>query len=402
MSSTIDPFDPAVLADPFPHLDAMREHGDGIQVFEQMGAYALLRYDDVESAYKDPTRFSSQLFWASPAAQHDEDDPDQVRFVESASRNILFQDPPEHTRLRGLVRHAFTPRAVTSMRGRVESMVEELVAVLPVGVEFDFMDAFAEALPVMAVAEMLGVPIPDRHRFRRWSGAAASTLEPGLPADARAAAVAQVAELSTYLEGLVDERRGSPGDDLLSALILAEEEGERLSGDELGAMVVMLLVAGNETTTNLLGNGLALLLDHPDQRAWLAARPEAVPAAIEEMLRFSPPLLFNGRVTAAAVKAGERMIPEASLVMLGIAAANRDPRRFSNAGSFDVSRPAPKHLSFGHGIHFCVGSALARLEASIAFPALLEVDRLRAGEGEREVKLDLLSRGYRRLPVVLG
>ena len=393
-------------ADPH-HVHALyaelRDADEGVHLVEGANFWMALRYDDVAEIYRQREIYSSDVFWKAPVSVHDADDPIHQHFIATARRLIIFQDAPDHTRLRGLVRHAFTPKAVKSMTAAVERVSDELIAGLQTGAEIEFMTDFAEVLPVWAIAEMLGVPIADRAQFRTLSYAFASTLDPACQGEARDAAIRGAVELIEYLEALIDDRRSALGEDIISLLVQAEEDGDRLTADELAAMVAMLLVAGNETTTHLLANGLALLFDNPEQFARLRAQPELIDSALEEMLRYEPPLRWNARVATRDVELGGQSIEAGQMVWVCIAAANRDPRHFDAAESFDIARQENRHLAFGSGMHYGIGAPLARLEGRIAMPRLLErFPGIARGEEDATYRPDFIARGFDRFPVRLG
>ncbi|MGK5558089.1 cytochrome P450 family protein [Actinomadura kijaniata] len=280
--------------------------------------------------------------------------------------NMLAADPPDHTRLRRLVNKAFTVRAVEAMRPRLEEVTERLLDGLSGEAEADLVAAFAEPLPITVICELLGVPFSDRSGFREWTATLLSTA----PQADRAHAARSMAG---YLTALVQDKRAHPADDMLSALVRARDEDDRLSEPELTSMAFLLLVAGHETTVNLIANGTLALLRAPDQFELLRATPSLVPSAVEEFLRYDGPVnLATLRYTAEPLTIGDVEIPPDTFVHVALPAANRDPARFPDPDRLDVTRDAGGHLAFGHGIHFCVGARLARLEAEIAFRRLLD------------------------------
>ncbi|MEU9743855.1 cytochrome P450 [Micromonospora chersina] len=327
--------------------------------------------------------------------------------VASISRSMLRTNPPDHSRMRRLAAGAFTPRRIAAMRDVVEAQADELVdgmvARARAGEPVDFMAEFAYPLPVAVICALLGVPAADRPLFRRWATDLTGVLEPEISPDELALADRGATELRDYFTDLVAARRRAPADDLTTALVQAHDGvGDRLSGDELLANLVVLLVAGFETTTNLLGNGLVVLLDHPAEAATLRERPEFAPGYVEELLRYDSPVQLTSRMSTAPTRYGGVDLPAGSWLIVLLGAANRDPGRYPEADRFDPWRPAVHPLSFGAGPHYCLGAGLARLEAQVAFPLLLR--RLPglalAGPGERRVRLTL--RGYATLPVTVG
>ncbi|WP_175409700.1 cytochrome P450 [Streptomyces sp. TRM64462] len=314
--------------------------------------------------------------------------------------NLLVVDPPDHTRLRKLVAREFTARRVEALRPRVQAIVDELLdAMAPAG-HADLVDALAFPLPITVICELLGVPTADRDRFRAWS----DEIVAPTGADAERAAVYG---LAAYLDELIEDKRcAGPADDLLSALLRTRaEDGDRLSAPELRALAYLLLIAGHETTVNLISNGVRALLTHPDQLAALRADFGLLDGAVEEMLRYDGPVeTATYRFTREPVAVGDTLIPAGRAVLVGLDAGDRDPGRYPDPDRFDIRRDTAGHLAFGHGIHYCLGAPLARLEARIALRALLErFPRLALDHDPSSEPLDwlpgLLMRGVRRLPV---
>jgi cytochrome P450 len=311
---------------------------------------------------------------------------------------MLGSDPPDHTRLRTLVSHAFTPRRITALEPRIRQIAEDLLDEVAPDGAFDLMPAFAEPLPVTIIAEMLGIPVADRKEFKRWSDAIVSfgggTRGEG---DGRSA----MEELTAYLRHQLDLRRSRPTDDLIGALMVAEEAGDRLSPEEALATCVLLLIAGNETTTNLIGNAVVALDEHELLPA-VAADPGLIPGAVEETLRHQPPVLSIVRNTVREVTLGGATIPAGAFVFVVLAAANRDPAVFPEPERFDITRSPNRNIAFGHGIHFCLGAPLARLEARAGLEVLLRrcPNLRRADSGPVERLPQMILYGPKRLPVV--
>ncbi|GAB2986725.1 cytochrome P450 [Amycolatopsis acidiphila] len=310
--------------------------------------------------------------------------------------HMLNSDPPDHTRLRKLVTKAFTARAVARLRPRIEEIADALLDVVPAGETVDLLDGFAFPLPIIVICELLGVPAADRDQFRQWSRPLVA-----------AASLAELAEstggLSAYLRKLIAEKRAAPTQDVLSDLVHVSDDGDRLSPDELLNMAVLLLVAGFETTVNLIGNSVLALLRNPGQLKALRADPSLVPGAVEEFLRYEGPVHFaTMRYTAEPVEAGGVEIPAGEFVLISLLAANRDPEKFPDPDRLDVTRPAAGHVAFGHGIHYCLGAPLARLEGAIALGRLLdrfgEIE-LAAEPADLRWRGSVLVHGLHRLPV---
>jgi hypothetical protein len=285
---------------------------------------------------------------------------------------MLFVDPPDHTRLRMLVSKAFTPRAIEALRPRITDVVHKLLDNVEPAHQMDLVRDLAYPLPVVVIAELLGIPAEDRGLFKQWSDALALTLEPFVPMDMRGPVQRANDALRAYLLPVFAQRRRDPRDDLISALMEAEEAGDRLTEEEAFSACRLLLVAGHETTTNLVGNGLLALLRHRDQLQLLLEHRALIPAAVEELLRFDSPVQLTVRIaTQPQELGGKRIAPGDQLIAL-LGAANRDPEQFPDPDRLMITREEKRHLAFGHGIHFCLGAPLARLEMQVALSALLE------------------------------
>jgi cytochrome P450 len=396
MASTgvvFNPFDPAVMADPYPYYRRMRER-DPVHWNGSVKTWFLTRHADVSELLRDD-RFSADR---TRSERYVPPPPGRDR----PGRSMLVVDPPDHTRLRNLVSKAFTPRTVARLRSRIESISADLLDRLDGWTEADLVAELAYPLPVIVIAEMLGVPARDRMRFQEWSATLVRGLDPFVD-DATQEMVLDARDaLAGYLRGVVAERRREPADDLITGMIAAREHGDFLSEGELVAMCNLLLVAGHETTVNLIAGGTLALLRNPGQLDRLRRRPELAVTAVEELLRWVPPVQWTGRVAAAAVEIGGRRVMPGQSVVGILGAANRDPEVFPEPDRLDVGREPNPHLAFGRGIHFCLGAPLARLEAQVALPMLLEryPDLHLAGEPEPRPTWNL--RGLARLPVALG
>jgi cytochrome P450 len=354
MSGPIGLEDPGFYAgDPDPVLAQIR----GEPYSEGPGLTVLTRHSDVAALGRDPARFRSSAGVLLA---------DRNREV-AAADSILYLDPPAHTAHRQLVSRAFTPRTVAALEPFIRSLARELLGAMTPDQEVDLVDGLAAPLPILVMAELLGIPAGDRVDFRRWSDAvmaAASRLT-----DEN---MAQAAELFVYFDAQLSEREVSPRPDLLSALVAAEVNGAHLGRQEQLGFCMTLLVAGNETTRALISGGVLALADHPDQRAALAGRPDLIPAAVEEMLRWVTPIMAMGRTAGDGAEVAGRPVPVGEFLLLSYAAANRDPSVFGpDADCFRSDRSPNPHLAFGSGTHFCLGAGLARLEARIVFQELL-------------------------------
>ena len=350
-----DPTSAEVRTDPYATYRRLRST-DPVHRMRLIDAWALTRYRDVEAVLRDHRRFGNA---------------DRI-FVETIPLSLLDIDPPAHTRLRLLVSKAFTPRAVARLSARVQEITAELLERVAGQDRFDLIAALGYPLPVTMIAEMLGVRAGDQDRFEEWSNVLALSVDPILGGD-QVEHINQAADDAyAYFETIIEERRRAPQEDLVSALLDAEEEGDRLSHEEMLAVMLLILVAGNETTRNLIGNGMLALLRNPDQLRRLRDHPDLLDAAVDEMLRYDSPVQINGRYVREDVEIGGKRIRAGQRVLTMIGAANRDPEIFDDPETMDICRRQKGHLSFGRGIHYCLGAALAVLEARTAFAGLLD------------------------------
>ncbi len=385
-----DRFGDAFWRDPYPTLSLLRAEAPVSRVDLADGpVWLVTRYDDVRAALADPRLSKDWRHLLPPEARADAP-AEQIPMM-------LLLDPPDHTRLRGLVSRSFTARRIAALRPRVAEIAAELLDAVPADAPFDLMERYAFPLPVQVICELLGVPAADRDRFGAWSG---TLIDQSSPEATHEATV----QLHAYLAALIADRRAEPDDALLSALTrVADADGDRLSEPELVAMAMLLMIAGHETTTNLIGNAVLGLLTHPDQLALLRARPELMPRAVEEFLRFDGPV-WNAtyRFTTEDVELGGVTVPAASAVQLTLGSANRDEARFPDAARLRIDRDAGGHVAFGHGIHFCLGAPLARIEGEVALSALLaRFPRLELAVDPAELvyRRSTLVRGLRALPL---
>jgi cytochrome P450 len=370
MVAQADLLDPTVLADPYPLYHRLRAEAP-VHRNDSLEGWALLRHADVVAALRDP-RLSADRLTPYVAGLPSDEREALAPLVRALAGWMIVHDLPSHTRLRALVSHAFTPRAVERLRERIGAIAAGLLDRVAASGRMDIMQDFAGPLPAIVIAELVGVPAADRERFQAWSDDVAAfvgTFTVG--AEIATRAQRSLLELEGYFRGLVAERRRRPGDDLLSVLIAAEEGGDRLSEDELFANCAFLLFAGHETTTNLIGNGMLALLRHPDQLALLRDDPSHVAKASEEFLRYDGPVDRIARIATEDLEIGGVRISAGDRVVSLLGAANRDPARFPEPDRLDITRRDNRHVAFGHGPHFCVGAPLARLEAQVAFPLLL-------------------------------
>lgn len=390
-----NPFDPDFRRDPYPVYEWLLA-GDRVRV-SPMGLWIFPRYEDCAAILRD-RRFSADSRNAEGYEAGSAGEGDGRLFNEN--RPFLFLDPPDHKRLRGLVSKAFTPRAVEAMRPRIEEIVAELLDSTEGKEEIEVIADLAYPLPVRVISEMLGVPPEDSDRFRQWSDDLARSLDPDFAVTDTSAREQAAEAFRDYFTSLVDERRSRPGDDLLSSLIAAEEEGDRLSEAELLTTCILLLVAGHETTVNLIANGVLALLRHPAQHALLASQPDLITTAIEEFLRFDPPVQFTGRIALEDVEVAGEVVPKGRVALTLLAAANRDPDQYGNPGNLDIARDPNPHLAFGMGIHHCLGAPLARIEGQVAIARLVErYPGMQLAADDVEYKQNVVLRGMVALPV---
>jgi cytochrome P450 len=391
---SFNPMDPEFLADPYPTYHRLRTE-DPVH-YSPLGFWVLTRYEDVSAVLRDP-RFIKEPLAALVAARFGAEVPRGVGL------SMLDRDPPDHTRLRSLVSTAFTPRVVEGLRPRIQQIVDGLITRAQAAGSMDVIEEFAYPIPVNVICEMLGVPVEDHERFKGWSLDIARGLDSiWLPQDSevpRRSAAARHA-ISDYFRGLIAERRASPRGDLLSALITAEEAGDKLNEEELLATCILLLIAGHETTVNLIGNGVLALLRHPGELRRLRETPGLITSAVEELLRYDGPVQRTARVASADATIGGRTIRKGEMVMPFIGAADRDPAQFPDPDRLDLTRSDNRHIAFGWGIHFCLGAPLARVEGQIALDMLVRrLPRLELVTGSPEYRQSLTLRGLKTLPV---
>jgi cytochrome P450 len=401
-------FDPGFMEDPWPRYAALRETAPVHR--DPRGFWVVSRHADCleilrsKAASSDGMNIDPDAMPDGRGRQPGQATDELAQTIED-NRPFLFRDPPEHTRMRALVSKAFTPRMVEGLRTRIEGMVDELLDEAYERGDIDVVRDFAYPLPIRVICEMLGIPEDDRERFSEWSAVLAKGLDPEFlqPEGALEERFAAVASFSEYFFELMAERRRSPGDDLLSQLALAEEAGDVLTEGQMFSTAILLLVAGHETTVNLISGGVLALLEHPDELARWRADHSITPAAVEELMRFVSPVQLTGRALLADIELPDATLPKGHYVIALIASGNRDPEAFTRADGLDLGRAENRHLGFGFGLHHCLGAPLARLETAIALPRLLE----------RTAKMELLTdraayrdnvvlRGLADLPVRLA
>jgi cytochrome P450 len=356
----------AFKRDPFPIYAKMREHSPIVN-FHASGplggnAFAIMRYADVSSLMKDSSFVKDTTNAGLPPLK-------MPKFIQPLTRNMLGMDDPDHARLKRLVMAAFTPRRVEQMRQRTALISAQLLDGLAGQPHFDLIADYGLRLPVTVISDLLGVPTADQAKFARWSGA---LIRAGRTKFSGVHALPQIIQFLSYLKYLIALKRREPQDDLLSALVIAESEGDKLSHEELMAMIAILLSAGHETTVNLIGNGIFSLLTHPDAMAELREQPSIINTAVDELVRFSGPVsVLTHRYAKENVELGDVYIPKGALVFGVVASANRDEQQFEHADKLILTRTPNRHLGFGEGGHYCIGASLARMEGEIAINHLL-------------------------------
>lgn len=374
-----DPTDPAFRQNPYPTYAALRTQAP-IAFWEERNLWLLTRWADCNAVLRD-NRFGN--------------DP--------VGLDMLFQNPPDHTRLRSLMQKAFTPRRIELLRDQIQTITDGLLDQVQGEREIDLISALAYPLPVAVIAALMGVPAADHTRFHEWSSALVDSLD--LVQEATLAERLATAEsgFRAYFDDLIRERRRTPGDDLLSALIAAEEAGDRLSGDELYFNARLLLIAGYETTVGLIGNGVLALLRNPAQRKLLQEQSGLIANAVEELLRYDSPIQMIGRTALETVAWQEVTFTKGQGIALLTGAANHDSAHLTDPDRLDITRPTVQHLAFGSGIHYCLGAPLARIEGQIAIQTLLRrFPNLQLAEEAPPHRDNFVFRSLQRLPVVAG
>jgi cytochrome P450 len=366
---------PAFRRDPVPTYHALREAGPIHRVDRGAMRFTVLtRHADVVAVLRDPRMSVDRSFQPRPTAD-DGVDPTTLhplaRALRALSRVMLFRDPPDHTRLRGLVNKAFTPRMVEALRPRIQKLVDEQLAKPLADGGCDLVRDLAEPLPILVIAELLGLPASDRADLKTWSDNLAAMLDGSIAMQHLGAAIPSAIAVVEYMRGQLEAKRKTPGNDLLSAMLAAQGAVEHLSDDEIIGTAMIVLGAGHETTTNLIGNGVLALLRNPGAHARLCAQPELIESAVEEFLRFDSPVQATSRLPTEDVELCGTHFEKKREVALLLGAANHDPSVFAEPGRLDLGRRENRHASFGFGIHFCLGTGLARLEGQLAIGSLV-------------------------------
>lgn len=390
-----NPFVPEVRENPYPYYAYLRQHAPVYQV-PGAGFWVVSRYDDVFSALRNPQVFSSSIIISGFTGDLDPFPPEAPA--------IIAYDPPDHTRLRKLVNRAFTPRRVASLEQHIREVVHHLLAQVPAQGEFDLVRELSAPLPTITIAELLGVPPEQRDDFKRWTYAfARATNGMAVPPEARGELRQSMSEFRAYLREAVAAYRKKPADNLLSDLLRAEEENQTLTSEEVVSLAMFLVIAGSETTTNLIANAMLALLDHPQQMAAVRANPALITNVVEETLRYDGPIQNLFRQAMQEVEVAGARIPVGTPVLLLLGSANHDERKFPDPDRFDIFRNTEGHVGFGFGVHFCLGAQLARLEANAALTALLEQCPRLARTEEQITRVESpVARGPKRLPLTLG
>ena len=378
--------------DPFPLYETMRRE-QALYHDPQRGNWNVFGYEDVQRVLSDYESFSSQFRGDRPAQS---DQP--------FAASLITTDPPRHRQLRNLVTQAFTPRAVEALAPRIREIVDErLDEVIPTG-KMDMIHDLGYPLPTIVIAELLGIPTQDRDKFKRWSDYAVQSANFGTSIDYEKFMGPEMMEMGMYFMQMIEQRRQTPQDDLITGLLNASIEGQHLDQIELLGFCVLLLVAGNETTTNLIGNAMLTFAERPDMWQRLREDPSLVPSAIEEVLRFRSPVQAMFRHSAREVELHDQVIPANAPVIAWIGAANHDGRVFADPEEVDITRSPNKHLAFGNGIHYCLGAPLARLEAKIALESLLKhIEHFEVAPGAELIRQpSLIVYGLENLPVTFS
>jgi cytochrome P450 len=401
VTAEFNPFTPEAMANPYPMYREVLKHNP-VSWNSVMEVWIFTRYEDVDAILTHPKSSAQRQNANNRFAEMQRQQMEQSTSPFNRAPTMLTTDPPVHTRLRRLVSKAFTPRAVEELRPRIQSIVDFLLDDVAARGEMDLVQALGYPLPVIVISEMLGVPPEDRAKFKKWSDDVVATLGgPFTPQSVLDQASASINELVEYLTEVIEDRRKNPREDLISGLIAAEDEGNVLSVEEIYTTTILLLIAGNETTTHLIDNGMYALLKNPDQLDLLRKDPDLIKPAVEELLRFIGPVQMTGRVMTEDVEIGGQLIKERQSALAVLGAANHDPAKWGdNASELDITRNPADHLAFGDGIHFCIGAPLARAEAQIAITSLIQrFPNLHLADENPEFGGTFIIRGVKSLPL---
>lgn len=398
-----NPFRPEFYTDPYPIYHQLRDSEPVHKSF--IGAWLLTRYADVKAVLRDP-RFTvdKQAKRLKTKSYYLEQRQSNLNtLVQNTSNFLLYLDPPDHTRLRGLVSKAFYPGVVERMQPYIQKIANELIdKVRDTGV-IDIIADIACPLPVKVIATMLGVPTEDRTMLNHWTDELSRLLDPLMSLEAYDHMNKVAVEFTEYFRGLIAERQKRPKEDLISALIAAKEQGDKLSEDEMVSVCMLLFAAGEETTVNLIGNGMLALLRHPDQMELLKQEPTIIHSAVEELLRYDSPVQLIARIPIEDVEIGGKTIPRGEPVYLSLGAANRDKAQFTNPDSLNLCRSENRHLAFSDDIHYCLGAALGRVEGQIAINTLIQrLPDLKLNTDKLEWRENILLRGLKSIPVTFS
>jgi pimeloyl-[acyl-carrier protein] synthase len=392
-----NPFLPDFYLNPYPIYHQLQAE-DPVHL-SSMGAWIVTGYADVAKALRDP-RLSSKPSEISSYSRHQEGNSLVASFI---SDILFFRDPPDHSRLRRLIGKVFNTRVVEEMRPRIQEITNQLIQRIETKNDFDIITDFAKPLPVKVISEILGIPPEDHDLLKQWSHWLGYIFDPMKASDVSQQMNQSIVEFREYLTQLIAKRRQKPESDLISALIQTRDEQDQLSEEELLVTGMLLFASGEETTVNLIGNGVLSLLRHPAQLEKLRQNPALIPSAVEEFLRYESPLQISGRTAIENIEIGGKLIKKGPPVFLILGAANRDPARFPNPDQLDITRTDNNHFAFGDGIHYCMGAALARNQGQIAINTLVQkLPNLRLQNNHLEWRENIFLRGLKSLPVSCG
>jgi cytochrome P450 len=394
-----NPFLPEFHANPYPTYQRLRTEDP---IHQSFGTWILTRYTDVKAVLRDPRFCSVPIPKRIKDKSHyfEQQQRGLRTLAQMTSKFFFYLDPPDHTRLRGLVSKAFSSKVVEHMRPQIQEIVDELICkVRDTGV-IDIILDLSCPLPVLVISKMLGVPAKDSSKLAKWSNELSHIIDPLVSLEAYDQLNQVAGEFADYFRGLIVEREKRPKEDLISALITARDEGDKLNDDELLSVCMLLFVTGEETTVNTVGNGMLALLRHPDQMELLKRKPTIIQSAVEELLRYDSPVQQTARIATENVEIGGRTIRAGADVIVCLGAANRDPAQFPNPDQLDLTRDENRHLAFGDSIHYCLGAALARVQSQIAINTLVQrLPNMKLHIDKLEWRKNINIRGLKALPV---